>query len=55
MLAILIVETIVHMVAELLEADIEERDMIIDRTERQLRVILLGVPEWEVSRTGGQL
>ncbi len=46
-LAGLIVETVVHMVAELLDADPDEQDLLVRRTERQLRLAALGVPAWE--------
>ncbi len=46
MLAGLIVETIVHMVAELLEAAPEEEAAIVERTTRQIRLITLGIPGW---------
>jgi AcrR family transcriptional regulator len=47
MLAVVITETIISMVAELLEADLEEEGAIVSRTERQLRLVSLGVPAWE--------
>ena len=46
MLASLIAETMVHMAAELLEAEPSERDEIVERTRRQLILINLGVPSW---------
>lgn len=46
MLASLIAETMVHMAAELLEADPSERDEIIERARQQLVLVNLGVPMW---------
>ncbi|WP_436794237.1 TetR family transcriptional regulator [Actinospongicola halichondriae] len=46
MLASLIAETMVHMTAELLEADVTERDEIIERARQQMVLINLGVPTW---------
>ena len=46
MLASLIAETMIHMAAELLEADGSERDDIIERARQQLLLINMGVPTW---------
>lgn len=46
MLASLIAETMIHMAAELLEADASERDEIIERARQQLLLINMGVPTW---------
>jgi AcrR family transcriptional regulator len=46
MLAGLITETIITMVAELLEHGPEEEAEIVERTTRQLRLVSLGVPVW---------
>lgn len=46
MLASLIAETMVHMAAELLEADPSERDEIVERARQQLVLVNLGVPMW---------
>lgn len=46
MLASLIAETMIHMAAELLEADGSERDEIIERASQQLLLINMGVPTW---------
>jgi hypothetical protein len=46
MLAGLITETIIRMVAEVLEHGPEDEEAIVDRTKRQLRLISLGVPSW---------
>jgi AcrR family transcriptional regulator len=45
-LAGLLVETSVHMTAEVLEIREDERDHLFRQTERQLLLILLGVPSW---------
>ena len=47
MLAGVITETIIRMVAELLEVGPDEEQMIVERTKRQLRLISLGVPAWD--------
>ncbi|HVA07116.1 MAG TPA: HTH-type transcriptional repressor FabR [Acidimicrobiales bacterium] len=47
MLAGVITETIIRMVAEVLEAGLDEEQEIVDRTKRQLRLISLGVPAWD--------
>jgi AcrR family transcriptional regulator len=52
MLAGVITETIIRMVAELLEATAEDEDEILQRTERQLRLISLGIPAWEGVASG---
>jgi AcrR family transcriptional regulator len=49
MLAGVITETIIRMVAELLESEPEDESSIVGRTERQLRLISLGVPAWDVT------
>jgi AcrR family transcriptional regulator len=46
MLAGLVVETMVQMAAELLEASPEEEAVIEARTERMLQLVLVGVPNW---------
>lgn len=46
MLASAIAEMMIHMVAELLEADAAEAEAIIARTRNQLILINLGVPTW---------
>lgn len=46
MLASLIAETMIHMTAELLDADAQESEELIGRTRRQLMLISLGVPMW---------
>ncbi len=46
MLSGVITETMIAMVAELLEVDVEDEPAIIERTKRQLRLISLGVPSW---------
>jgi AcrR family transcriptional regulator len=46
-LASLITETIIRMVAELLEIGPDEESEIVERTKRQLRLISLGVPAWD--------
>lgn len=45
-LASLIAETMVHMAAELLEAEPDEEAAIVARTRRQLLLINAGVPAW---------
>lgn len=50
MFAGLIAETMVHMVAELLEADSAERELLLQRTVDQLRLISLAVPTWRSTR-----
>jgi AcrR family transcriptional regulator len=47
MLAEVITETIIRMVAELLEVGPDEEREIIERTERQLQLISLAVPAWD--------
>jgi AcrR family transcriptional regulator len=47
MLAGVITETIITMVAELLELGPEDERAVVERTKRQLRLISLGVPEWD--------
>jgi len=47
MLSGVITETIIRMVAELLEIGPEEEQEIVERTKRQLRLISLGVPAWD--------
>ena len=46
MLASLIAETMIHMTAELLDADAGEAEELIERTRQQLILINLGVPSW---------
>ncbi len=46
MLASSIAETMIHMAAELLEADAKESAEIIERSRKQLLLINLGVPSW---------
>ena len=46
MLASLITETMIHMTAELLDADAAEAEELIERTRHQLVLINLGVPTW---------
>lgn len=46
MLASAITEMMIHMVAELLDADAAEADAIIARTRDQLVLVNLGVPMW---------
>jgi AcrR family transcriptional regulator len=46
MLASLIAETMVHMAAEMLDADPSERDTIVERSRQQLVLMNLGVPLW---------
>jgi hypothetical protein len=46
MLAATIAETMIHMAAELLDADAKESEAIIARTRDQLVLINLGVPTW---------
>ena len=46
MFASLVVETMVAMAAELIEASPGEEAAITSRTERQLRLVFLGVPGW---------
>ena len=49
----LVVETMVQMAAELIEASSAEEAVITRRTERQLRLVFVGVPGWR-SNTIGQ-
>lgn len=49
MLASLIAETMIHMTAELLDADADESEELIDRTRRQLVLVSLGVPSWSAT------
>lgn len=46
MLASLIAETMIHMTAELLDADADESEELIERTRQQLILVSLGVPTW---------
>jgi AcrR family transcriptional regulator len=48
MLASLIAETMIHMTAELLDADAAEAEELVERTRQQLLLISLGVPVWSV-------
>jgi AcrR family transcriptional regulator len=54
MLAGVITETIIRMVAELLEYGPDEELAIVERTRRQLRLISLGVPAWDGSLGAGR-
>jgi AcrR family transcriptional regulator len=54
MLAGLITETIIRMVAELLEAPADEEPAIVERTKCQLRLISLGVPAWDGTLGSGR-
>jgi hypothetical protein len=49
MLAGVITETIIRMVADLLEVGADEEHEIVERTRRQLRLITLGIPAWDGS------
>ena len=46
MLASLFAETMIHMTAELLDADATEAEELVERTRRQLILVNLGVPTW---------
>ncbi len=46
MFAGLVVETMVQMAAELIDASPSEERSITDRTERQMRLMFVGVPGW---------
>jgi hypothetical protein len=46
MLASSIAETMIHMAAELLDAEASEAEAIIQRTRDQLLLINLGAPMW---------
>ena len=50
MYAGLIAETMVHMVAELLEADAAERELLQQRTIDQMRLVSLAIPAWRSGR-----
>jgi TetR/AcrR family transcriptional regulator, fatty acid biosynthesis regulator len=54
MLAGVITEAIIRMVAEILEygPEAEEEQAIVARTSRQLRLIVLGVPAWDGAGAG---
>jgi TetR/AcrR family transcriptional regulator, fatty acid biosynthesis regulator len=54
MLAGVITETIIRMVAELLEFGPDEELAIVERTKRQLRLISLGVPAWDGALGAGR-
>jgi AcrR family transcriptional regulator len=54
MLAGLITETIIQMVAELLEHGPDEEVAIVERTKRQLQLISLGVPAWRSTAVVGR-
>jgi AcrR family transcriptional regulator len=54
MLAGVITETIIRMVAELLEVGPDEEQEIVERTKRQLRLISLGVPAWDGALADGR-
>jgi hypothetical protein len=45
-LSSLIAETMIHMTAELLEADPAEADELVERTRRQLLLVSLGAASW---------
>lgn len=49
MLASLIAETMIHMTAELLDADADESEELIERTRQQLVLLSLGVPTWSAT------
>jgi AcrR family transcriptional regulator len=51
MFAGILVETMVHTVAELLEANEEEAQQILAMTERQMRLVLVGVTQWDPARS----
>lgn len=55
MLASLIAETMIHMTAELLDADAEEAQVLIERTRRQLVLISLSVPIWDGRDRGADI
>jgi len=46
LLAGVITETIIRMVADLLEVGPDEEHGIVERTKRQLRLVTLGIPAW---------
>lgn len=46
MLAGLIVETMIHMTAELVDADPDEAELLVERTRSQLRLIVFGAAAW---------
>lgn len=50
MLAGIVVETMVAVAAELLEASPDESDAITKRAERQLTLVFVGVPGWKSAR-----
>jgi AcrR family transcriptional regulator len=50
MYAGLIAEIMVHMVAELLEADAGERELLQRRTIEQMRLVSLAIPAWRPNR-----
>ena len=47
MLSSIIAETMIHMSAELLDADADEADAVIERTREQLLLVSLGAAEWQ--------
>jgi AcrR family transcriptional regulator len=49
MLAGVMTETMIRMVADLLEVGADEEHGIVERTKRQLRLITLGIPAWDGS------
>jgi hypothetical protein len=55
MIAGLIAETMIHMVAELLEADGDEARQLQERTVDQLRLVSLAAPTWRTGRARGPL
>ena len=46
LLAALIAETMIHMTAELLDADADEAEALVERSRQQLLLISLSVPIW---------
>jgi AcrR family transcriptional regulator len=50
MFAALLVETVVAMIGQLLDASPDEEQAIIARTEEQMRLIAVGVPNWSPNR-----
>ena len=55
MLASLIAETMIHMTAELLDAEADEAERLIERTRQQLVLINLGVPTWSATTERSEL
>jgi AcrR family transcriptional regulator len=52
MLSSIIAETMVHMTAELLDADADEADEIVERARRQLLLVNLGAVQWRADYPG---